>query len=60
MRNCVDFPSCIENYILLTDAETRLDLKMSLGEIYNTLDWIAALFSFLSLKLRAKLRAKFF
>jgi DNA ligase-4 len=58
-RDGVDFPSCVENVLLPTDAETRPGPKVSLEEINDALDRIAALSSFSSPELKAEVSARY-
>jgi DNA ligase-4 len=58
-RDGADFASCVEHLMSATDAETRCGSSVTLEELDETLDRIAATSSFSSIELRERMQAKY-
>jgi DNA ligase-4 len=58
-RDGADFASCVEHLMSATDAETRCGSSVTLEELDETLDRIAATSSFSSIHLRERMQAKY-
>lgn len=57
--NGLDFVSCVERVMAVTDCEPRCSPNVTLEELDNILDQIAAISAFLSVRFKEKIRKKY-